>query len=401
MASAQESQMMSAGGNTLSIGGYYEFGYASASDDFDSDDGSDSKTYGESELFIDFSTTSDSGLTYGVQIDLEIVNGSQYGESGAAKNAEESSLFVSGDFGTLHFGHDDNAYGRFQTWAPTHEGATSQDDNILFGAGRLITPATDGGSAAAITAADADVRQARLDAEIARNNVSDNATLDTADAADAALATAQAARAALDPTAASTYAHNLAYTPAGQGASYDDNAKVTYISPNFSGFTFGASFEDSDSAEDNPTSIGASYSMDLGGMGSGTSLTLTGGSYSNNADGSAKSSDAHYGASLSMGAMTLTASTYSGEHGDVDKDATEFGIGYQVSDELSLGAAFNTAESTGSVDTEGDFQSVSGSYSIALGLKTTLAFNQFDVSDNAARTSNDGSSIVWQLEFGF
>ena len=227
------------------------------------------------------------------------------------------------------------------------------------------------------------------------------ATLDTADAADTALATAQAARAALDPTAASTYGHNLAYTPAGQGAAYNDNAKVTYISPNFSGFTFGASFEDSDSAEDNPTSIGASYSMDLGGMGSGTSLTLTGGSYSNNADGSAKSSDAHYGASLSMGAMTLTASTYSGEHGDIDKDATEFGIGYQVSDELSLGAAFNTAESTGSVDTEGDFQSVSGSYSIAPGLKTTLAFNQFDVSDNEARTSNDGSSIVWQLEFGF
>ena len=65
IASAQESQMMSAGGNTLSIGGYYEFGYASASDDLDVNDGSDSKTYGESELFIDFSTTADSGLPMG------------------------------------------------------------------------------------------------------------------------------------------------------------------------------------------------------------------------------------------------------------------------------------------------------------------------------------------------
>ena len=405
IASAQESQMMSAGGNTLSIGGYYEFGYASASDDLDVNDGSDSKTYGESELFIDFSTTADSGLTYGVQIDLEIVNGSQYGESGTAKNAEESSLFVSGDFGTIHFGHDDNAYGRFQTWAPTHEGATSQDDNILFGAGRLVMPATSGGSSADITTADAavtaaetavDTAQAAFDAD--DDNV---ALLATLNEAEALLAVQEADRAALDPTAASAYGHSLAYTPAGQGASYEDNAKVTYISPNFSGFSFGASFGDSDSAEDNPTAFGASYSMDIGGMNSGTSLTFTGGSYSNNADGSAKSSDTHYGVTLGMGAMTLTASTYSGEHGDTDKDATEFGIGYQVSDQLSLGAAFNSAESTGDVDQEGDFQSVSGSYSIAPGLKTTLAFNQFDVSDNAELTSNDGTSMVWQLEFGF
>ena len=339
VASAQESAMMSAAGNSITIGGYYEFGYASVSDDVDSEEGGDSYTYGESELFIDFETTSDSGLTYGVQIDLEVVNGNQHDESGTAKNAEESSLYISGDFGTLHFGHDDNAYGRFLTWAPTHEGATSQDDNVHYGA---ITSVDDGSGG--------------------RRGL------------------------------------NLARTAAGQGPAYNDAAKVTYVSPNFSGFKFGASVADSDSAADNPTAFGASYSMDVADI----SLTFTASTASNNADDAAKSDHTAYGVTASTGNLTLSAARYDGDDAGVDRKATELGIGYQVSDALSIGASTNSAESEGTgVDHEGDFQSVSGSYSIAPGLKTTVALNQYEVSDNDATVSNDGSELVWQIEFAF
>lgn len=402
IASAQESQMMSAMGNTLSIGGYYEFGYASGDDDLDVTDGSDSKTYGDSELYIDFETTSDSGLTYGVQIDLEIVNGTSHGESGAAKNAEESSLYVGGDFGTLHFGHDDNAYGRFQTWAPTHDGALSQDDNVINYGGRFVNPA---GSAAAIVAAD----NATINAGTAVTNAQsalDGAIAAAATPADYAdeqkalesaqkgLATAEAARAALN---AGAREHSLAHTAAGQGASYEDNAKVTYISPNFSGFQFGGSVMDSDGAEENPTAFGASYSV----SGNDLSLGLTYGYHTNNADDDDETKDTQYGVTVGFGDLTLTAAHYDGDDGGTDKEATEFGIGYQVTDSFSIGAAFNDAESKGDVDQEGEFTSYSGAYQIAPGLQTTLAFNQFEVTDNAAKTSNDGSEIVWQIEFGF
>lgn len=358
IASAQESQMMSAGGNTLSIGGYYEFGYASRSDDIDNKDGKDSKTYGDSELYIDFETTSDSGLTYGVQIDMEIVNGSNYGEdgkdSGKAANAEEASIYVSGDFGTMHFGHDDNAYGRFLTWAPTHEGATSQDDNILW--------------------------VNRLPNSAGPDNISGNDD-DVANSLD------------------------LAYTTVGANP-YEDNAKVAYVSPNFSGFQFGASYADSDSTKDNPTALGASYGMDIGGMNSGMSFTLTAASYNNNADGTGKSTDSQYGISFGLNDLTVTAARYSGKTGNINKKATEFGIGYQITDSLSVGASMNNAESDGTkggskIDQEGDYQSFSGSYKIAPGLKTTLAFNNTEVSDNRKKISNDGSELVWQLEFAF
>jgi hypothetical protein len=398
VASAQESQMMSAAGNTLSIGGYYEFGYATFSDDVkappgeESQSGDESFTYGDSELYIDFETSADNGLTYGVQIDLEVVNGTSHAESGTAKNAEESSLYVGGDFGTVHFGHDDNAYGRFQTWAPTHEGATSQDDNIHYG--KIL-------------------RTGKVDSVV------------------------------------------LARSSAGAGPAYEDNAKITYVSPNFAGLQVGVSVADSDQddAEDNATSFGASYTLDLGAMISGATATFTGGSYNNNAgepeDGttaSKKSAHQQIGVTLGAGNWTFTAGQYDGEgasdgsgghNGAVEMSVLEYGIGYQISDALSVGASLASSETEGGTDqgfidprgpdgmagttddvdgqagiyaeeASGDFQSVSGSYLIAPGLKTTLAYNQSDIEATTSEATqggespaNDSTEIVWQLEFSF
>ena len=349
---AQESAMMSAAGNDLSIGGYYEFGWASVSDDYKGANAGDARTYGDSELYIDFENTADNGLTYGVQIDLEIVNGSRHAESGPPKNAEESSIYISGDFGEIHLGHDDSAYGRFVLWTPTHEGTFSQDDSI-HGAKFLGATPTDDREATA-----------------------------------------------------------LAHSSAGGGNYYEDNAKIVYVSPSFNGFKFGASTLDSDTLADNPTAFGASYSGDIGPG----SLTVKAATQTNNSDGSTKQSDTHYGVGYDMGAFSVTISRYKGkgtgpqdnamtQNADLERDATEFGVGFTVSDQLSIAAALTNAE-TGFGGTtpkqEGSFRSVSGSYAIAPGLKTTLAMNQFDVEDkNTATSKNDGSEIVWQVEMAF
>ena len=358
---AQESAMMTPAGNTLNIGGYYEFGWTSLSDDYEgADDGGDAFTYGDSELYIDFENTADNGLTYGVQIDIE-VNTGNHGEDSGDDNgkAEESSIYISGDFGTVHLGHDDPAFGRFQIWAPTHEGTLSQDDSVHY------FQFVDNSEPAA-----------------------DRVRIDDA----------------------------LWYSAAGVGNSYNDDAKLTYVSPSFNGFSFGASMSDSDSEADNPNSFGLQYSGDIG---PGT-LTVAGATETNNADGNDKVTSTHYGVSYGMGAFTVTVGRAKGKAGganatsaDIEREVTEFGVGFQVSDQLSVGASTASSETEQAVsasanadamglDQEGTFRSVSGSYTIAPGLKTTLALNQFDVENNLnANHKNDGSEIVWQVEFSF
>ena len=367
-ANAQESNMMSAGGNTLNIGGYYEFGWASRSDDAQTsatdtaapvDQGGDTRMYGESELFIDFET-SNSGMTYGVQIDLEVVNGNSTGEAGDAKNAEESNIYISGDFGRVNLGHDDFASDSFLIWAPTHEGATSQDDSV-YGlrytaetddAGKLVTPV------------------------------------------------------------------NLRYF--GNAASYNDQAKVTYLSPSFSGFKFGVSVADGAAGdEEYDTGFGASYGTNLGGIGRDASIKVAYAYFANGESTKAADADAgtvattekqdsSLGVSLSMDKITLTGSLYNGDDGDIEKTTTEFGAGYNFGNNFSVGWGYATAEAdqgTGAtaVKEEGTFHSLSASYGIAPGLKTTVAYNLSDLTRTAGteKVSNDISEIVWQVEFSF
>ena len=372
---AQESAMMTPAGNTLNIGGYYEFGWTSLSDDYEgADDGGDAFTYGDSELYIDFENTADNGLTYGVEIDLEIVDGSKHTgvDKGSTENTDQANLFVKGDFGTVKLGHIDPAYGTFQMWAPTHEGTFSQDDQIPW--------------------------RGDLGSQFIDN-----------------VGNGDGIRSYNRPSTA------LWHSPAGLGQAYDDSAKVVYISPSFNGFSFGASMRDTDDTADNNNSFGLQYSGDIGPG----SLTVVGSTETNNADGGDKVSHTHYGVSYGMGAFTVTASRAKGKQGtgagggDIEREATEFGVGFQVSDQLSVGAstASSTAEQASSMlDQEGTFQSVSGSYTIAPGLKTTIALNQFSVENNgapafvaetgtrnvtAAQNKNDGSIITWQVEFAF
>ena len=414
-ANAQESAMMSAAGNDLSIGGYYEFGYASRSDDRGGDDnGADSFTYGDSELYIDFETTSDSGLTYGVQLDFEVVSGNRHVESGPAKNAEESSIYVSGNFGTIHLGHDDYASTSYNIWAPTHEGSLGQDNSIhglRYGEGAALRfidldTATAAANRAAFAAGDnVDIGMTEMQAAtaLARTIMSDDAT------ADQEFAEELAAAVFVDDNGTDVLRGlqqdiNLAHTASLTQS--DDNAKISYHSPNFGGLSFGGSFADSDSSENSPTAFGASFtgSVDkIPFVGGGFNYKLAGWQLGNGADDLEETSTTHLGVNIGIGDLTLTAAQLSGDISETTEDEVEtleFGIGYAVHDSLSVG--FSTADAKNNdTDAEGTFQSVSVEYSIAPGLKTTAAYNQYEVERNEHLIANNGSELVWQVEFAF
>ena len=452
-ANAQESAMMSAAGNDLSIGGYYEFGYASRSDDRGGDDnGADSFTYGDSELYIDFETTSDSGLTYGVQLDFEVVSGNRHVESGPAKNAEESSIYVSGNFGTIHLGHDDYASTSYNIWAPTHEGSLGQDNSIhglRYGEGaasRVIglstAAATEIAEARADFAAGDYIALSRLTG-VANQNAVETA-LEMQILGDLTGADRTAAQPGAERSAAAIAAAvltevdltpgelvpgttpgvgvgdgidnpvtvlrglqqdvNLAHTASLTQS--DDNAKISYHSPNFGGLSFGGSFADSDSSENSPTAFGASFtgSVDeIPFVGGGFSYKLAGWQLGNGADDLEETSTTHLGVNIGIGDLTLTAAQLSGDISETTEDEVEtleFGIGYDVHDSLSVG--FSTADAKNNdTDAEGTFQSVSVEYSIAPGLKTTAAYNQYEVERNEHLIANNGSELVWQVEFAF
>ncbi|MGB2489217.1 MAG: porin [Candidatus Puniceispirillales bacterium] len=82
----------------VSINGYYEFGYESVSDDqsTDVDD-----MYNDHEIHISFSSTTDTGLSFGARTEME-ADASNTGN-------DESSMYLSGDFGKIELGQNDGA----------------------------------------------------------------------------------------------------------------------------------------------------------------------------------------------------------------------------------------------------------------------------------------------------
>jgi len=82
----------------VSINGYYEFGYESVSDDQTSDL---DDMYNDHEIHVAFSSTTDTGLTFGAKTEME-------GDASNTGN-DESSMYISGDFGKVELGQNDGA----------------------------------------------------------------------------------------------------------------------------------------------------------------------------------------------------------------------------------------------------------------------------------------------------
>ena len=362
---AQESQMMSAMGNDINIGGYYEFSYQDYSDDGDSARGGDGNDFsGDSELFIDFASVSDAGLEYGVGLELEIVNGHS-DATGEDNNIDEASIYIAGDFGRVVLGHNDHGGDSFQTWIGTDR-TYGQDD----APGPKFVNVGDEGT------------QGNFGASVRPHTVN---------------------------------------------APYGDGAKITYLSPSFSGFQFGVSMEDY-GGNDDATSVGAKYGFNLYGV----DVTLKAAGYSgvDHPDNSSTS----YGATFEYADFTFTAAAAEFEINDFVADSQAlladgtpntsgtpvevraepevlgFGLGYDINEDLFVSAYYATSEDD-VTNQELSTTSVGATYTIAPGLTATAALNSYEVEQKVRSAStgvlattaakNEGEQLVLQVEFAF
>jgi outer membrane protein OmpU len=92
--------MTGAAAAEVTVNGFYEFLYTSTNDD-------QTSTYDtmadDSEIHVSFNDTSDNGLGYGMKVELKT-----QGDGDSALN-DESSMYVSGDFGKITLGNNDGA----------------------------------------------------------------------------------------------------------------------------------------------------------------------------------------------------------------------------------------------------------------------------------------------------
>jgi outer membrane protein OmpU len=169
-------------------------------------------------------------------------------------------------------------------------------------------------------------------------------------------------------------------------ALYSDTSKIAYFSPNLGGFNFGFSWQDQ--GDDAEISVGGAYSQALT---DNIDLTIRAASYDNGADGAAEINSLSYGATLALGDLTLTAANVDAENGSLAMEVenlTGVGIGYAISDELSVGAYF-------SEQGDSEWNSFSAEYIIAQGLSATVARNGQETN------STDASEVIFEIGVSF
>ena len=173
-------------------------------------------------------------------------------------------------------------------------------------------------------------------------------------------------------------------------ATYDDTAKVAYFSPNLGGFNFGISWQDN--GDDAEVSVGGAYTHQVSDT---IDLTLAAGSYDNGDSGADEKSSLSYGVTLGLGDLTLTAANAESETGGVEADnLAGVGIGYTLTDDLSIGAYF--AEQG-----DDEWNSFSAEYVIAQGLTASIARNGWEGKAEPLAGLTDASEVVFELGVSF
>ena len=179
-----------------------------------------------------------------------------------------------------------------------------------------------------------------------------------------------------------------------------DGNKIAYLTPKMGGFQAGYSIEDSGKAGTTDTNaIGASYSMPIGGG----SMTVK---YNQaTKDGGTDTDTTNMGVQLSMGAMTLIASTGTKEiANDDDIEGNGFAIKYDMGGGMTIAAA--TVEVTDEVDKSGaeeeKYTANIGEivYTVAPGLKAKVTYTDYefknggDVGASGAANNDDSGQIT-------
>ena len=356
---AQESMVMGPQGADASFGGYYEFRYTTFGDD-NPVANDETETSGDSELFVAFSRVADNGVEYSLDAQLEVVTGGEQPNSAGDTDVDEAWITIGGDFGRVQIGNNDHASGSFQTWlgAP---GTYGQDD-------ASNTP-----------------------------GFIHSATANGTDAIDSEL---------------------LYYAGDAYRGAYDDASKIIYLSPNFSGFNFGVSWADVDGNDESDLAWGAEYSANAMGYADVTLRASSRTAYGTQPEDAAETVVNSYGVEVDYDALTVVAAVADLEHTnagntevDVESSATSFGIGYDVSNDLSVAFYYTDAESD-SENQSGEYTSISGNYVIAPGLSLSVALNTFELTDSdggfalgtdvaESSATNEGDEVVVELDVSF
>ena len=188
-------------------------------------------------------------------------------------------------------------------------------------------------------------------------------------------------------------------TTAGEAGNTDNN-KLAYTTPNMGGFQAGYSIADSGDDETTDTNaIGASYTMPIGGGSMVVKYNQA------TKDGDTDTDTTNMGIQLSMGAMTLIASTGTKEiANDDDIEGNGFAIKYDMGGGMTIAAA--TVEVTDEVDISGaeeeKYQANIGEivYTVAPGLKAKVTYTDYefknggDVGASGAANDDDSGQIT-------
>ena len=317
---------VSAASADVTINVWQEFGYSSVSDNTSDDRDS---MYNDGEMTFSFSNTSDTGLTYSASIEMEV-------NAGQTDMDEASMSLSTAEMGTVTMGQNDDVTSTFATYLPGTRNMVTGDD----------------------FAADA------------HNGDGANVT------------------AAYDST---TVTGGSSLKTSATGAAYGDGNKIAYRSPNFGGLSFGMSYalldsgefqSGGDTGESADTTMGVRFATEL----AGASVSIQAATSDNGEDGAEKSTTDSWGVNISMGDISVAASASSYVDGTAsagdDVDTVGYGIGYTVSDSVSVAANMVSSEddqSNNSLDTT----SLGISYTIAPGLNFAVAMNQYEYDDDA------------------
>jgi len=120
----------------VSIGGYFYMGYTDISDDASTSASGYFTNASQNEVYIMFSDSTDSGLNYGWTVDIR--DGMDNSSDSGTATVDESSGYISGDFGKIVFGNNDGADNSFQV------GVVGVGDSVAGNNTHITTRSTNG-----------------------------------------------------------------------------------------------------------------------------------------------------------------------------------------------------------------------------------------------------------------
>jgi hypothetical protein len=302
----------------VSLSGYYKFIYASVSDNTTTDrDGMSADT----EVAVKFSTTADSGFTFGMETQLE-------GQTGSADTVDEGFMYISSaEMGKITFGDNDDTFDGYAHFVPGGQAMSSGGYDGYTG----LTAA--GGSVPTGLVTDA-----------AWTSGSDSTKISYVSPSLGGMSVGMSYEKASGTEDALT-AMGVSYSTEVEGISLnmsatnkDDNKDNNTTATNY-GLTVG--FGD--------FNVGAAY-YNVDAKASGGSA---------NYEGKATSIGANYKLSdtLSIAYSTTTSEIDAGTNNGDELDTDSFGANYTIASGLSLAVAFNSVKYTDSSTTNNSMDS--------------------------------------------